>query len=117
MCCQPLPPPLSPPSAKLMIITLEEYGYQSRRGIRPTDLRLFHLSVTKSTIPPHPIDEDSKREEEDAFFLARSRTIGHISRTSSPESSASSFKFKPPCSEPEVVSKVFAFLLPGFRYE
>ncbi|GKA36918.1 alpha/beta hydrolase fold-1 [Tanacetum coccineum] len=34
MCCQPLPPPLSPPSAKLMIMALEEYGYQSRRGIR-----------------------------------------------------------------------------------
>ncbi|GKE56522.1 hypothetical protein Tco_1495707 [Tanacetum coccineum] len=34
MCCQPLPPPLSPPSAKLMIMTLEEYRYQSRRGIR-----------------------------------------------------------------------------------
>ncbi|GJX12937.1 hypothetical protein Tco_0204695 [Tanacetum coccineum] len=34
MCCHPLPPPLSPPSAKLMIMALEEYGYQSRRGIR-----------------------------------------------------------------------------------
>ncbi|GJX07271.1 reverse transcriptase domain-containing protein [Tanacetum coccineum] len=34
MCRQPLPPPLSPPSAKLMIMALEEYGYQSRRGIR-----------------------------------------------------------------------------------
>ncbi|GJV29986.1 translocon-associated protein subunit alpha [Tanacetum coccineum] len=34
MCRQPLPQPLSPPSAKLMIIALEEYGYQSRRGIR-----------------------------------------------------------------------------------
>ncbi|GJV34400.1 zinc knuckle CX2CX4HX4C containing protein [Tanacetum coccineum] len=30
----PLPPPLSLPSAKLMIMALEEYGYQSRRGIR-----------------------------------------------------------------------------------
>ncbi|GKC36343.1 hypothetical protein Tco_1048727, partial [Tanacetum coccineum] len=26
MCCQPLPPPLSSPSAKLMIMALEEYG-------------------------------------------------------------------------------------------
>ncbi|GKE22485.1 hypothetical protein Tco_1433997 [Tanacetum coccineum] len=34
MCRQPLPPPLSSPSAKLMIMALEEYGYQSRRGIR-----------------------------------------------------------------------------------
>ncbi|GJU83580.1 hypothetical protein Tco_0880069 [Tanacetum coccineum] len=34
MCRQPLPPPLSSPSAKLMIIALEEYGYQIRRGIR-----------------------------------------------------------------------------------
>ncbi|GJY73036.1 hypothetical protein Tco_0477467 [Tanacetum coccineum] len=34
MCRQPLPPPLYPPSAKLMIMALEEYGYQSRRGIR-----------------------------------------------------------------------------------
>ncbi|GJQ94149.1 hypothetical protein Tco_0005288 [Tanacetum coccineum] len=34
MCSQPLPPPLSPPSAKIMIMALEEYGYQSRRGIR-----------------------------------------------------------------------------------
>nr|GEW01962.1 hypothetical protein [Tanacetum cinerariifolium] len=34
MCRQPLPPPLSLPSAKLMIMVLEEYGYQSRRGIR-----------------------------------------------------------------------------------
>ncbi|GJZ31755.1 hypothetical protein Tco_0576802 [Tanacetum coccineum] len=34
MCRQPLPPPLPPPSAKLMIMALEEYGYQSRRGIR-----------------------------------------------------------------------------------
>ncbi|GKC84699.1 hypothetical protein Tco_1140416 [Tanacetum coccineum] len=32
MCCQPLPPPLSPPSAKLMIMALEGYGYQSRKG-------------------------------------------------------------------------------------
>ncbi|GKE32241.1 hypothetical protein Tco_1451563, partial [Tanacetum coccineum] len=32
MCCQPLPPSLSPSSAKLMIMALEEYGYQSRRG-------------------------------------------------------------------------------------
>ncbi|GKG42144.1 hypothetical protein Tco_0476442, partial [Tanacetum coccineum] len=30
MCRQPLPPPLSPPSAKLMIMALEEYEYQSR---------------------------------------------------------------------------------------
>ncbi|GKA96865.1 hypothetical protein Tco_0818960 [Tanacetum coccineum] len=34
MCSQPLPPPLSSPSAKLMIMALVEYGYQSRRGIR-----------------------------------------------------------------------------------
>ncbi|GJS83997.1 hypothetical protein Tco_0750538 [Tanacetum coccineum] len=33
MCCQPLPPPLSPPSAKLMIMALEEYGYQRNRGL------------------------------------------------------------------------------------
>ncbi|GJZ79507.1 ribonuclease H-like domain-containing protein [Tanacetum coccineum] len=31
MCCQPLPPPLSSPSVKLMIIALEEYGYQSAK--------------------------------------------------------------------------------------
>ncbi|GJX85581.1 hypothetical protein Tco_0336355 [Tanacetum coccineum] len=34
MCRQQLPQPLSPPPAKLMIMALEEYGYQSRRGIR-----------------------------------------------------------------------------------
>ncbi|GJZ81972.1 hypothetical protein Tco_0646966 [Tanacetum coccineum] len=34
MCHQPLMPPLSSPSAKLMIMALEEYGYQSRRGIK-----------------------------------------------------------------------------------
>ncbi|GJW16021.1 hypothetical protein Tco_0020154 [Tanacetum coccineum] len=34
MCCQPLPPSLSPPSAKLMIMALKEYEYQSSRGIR-----------------------------------------------------------------------------------
>ncbi|GKA62816.1 hypothetical protein Tco_0762335 [Tanacetum coccineum] len=34
MCRQSLPPPLSLPSAKLMIMALEEYGHQSRRGIR-----------------------------------------------------------------------------------
>ncbi|GJV89313.1 hypothetical protein Tco_1533251 [Tanacetum coccineum] len=34
MCRQSLPPSLSSPSAKLMIMALEEYGYQSRRGIR-----------------------------------------------------------------------------------
>ncbi|GJZ90444.1 ribonuclease H-like domain-containing protein [Tanacetum coccineum] len=33
MCCQ-LPLPLSSPSVKLMIMALEEYGYQIRRGIR-----------------------------------------------------------------------------------
>ncbi|GKA76909.1 retrovirus-related pol polyprotein from transposon TNT 1-94 [Tanacetum coccineum] len=31
---RPLPPSLSLPSTKLMIMALEEYGYQSRRGIR-----------------------------------------------------------------------------------
>nr|GEX87075.1 ankyrin repeat-containing protein [Tanacetum cinerariifolium] len=31
---EPLPLPLSSPSAKLVIMDLEEYGYQSRRGIR-----------------------------------------------------------------------------------
>ncbi|GKD07391.1 hypothetical protein Tco_1187076, partial [Tanacetum coccineum] len=34
MCRQPLPSPLSPPSAKLMIMDLKEYRYQSRRGIQ-----------------------------------------------------------------------------------
>ncbi|GJX45482.1 hypothetical protein Tco_0262158 [Tanacetum coccineum] len=34
MCRQPLSPPLSLPSTKLMIMALEEYRYQSRRGIR-----------------------------------------------------------------------------------
>nr|GEU65876.1 reverse transcriptase domain-containing protein [Tanacetum cinerariifolium]GEW54904.1 reverse transcriptase domain-containing protein [Tanacetum cinerariifolium] len=34
MCSQPLPPPLSPSSAKLMIMALEEYGYQRRKRIR-----------------------------------------------------------------------------------
>nr|GEU42896.1 hypothetical protein [Tanacetum cinerariifolium] len=34
MCRQPLSPPLSSSSAKLMIMALEKYGYQSRRGIR-----------------------------------------------------------------------------------
>ncbi|GKE48382.1 hypothetical protein Tco_1479640, partial [Tanacetum coccineum] len=34
MCRQPLPPPLSSPSAKLLIMALEEYEYQSKKGIR-----------------------------------------------------------------------------------
>ncbi|GJU61240.1 stress regulated protein [Tanacetum coccineum] len=34
MCRQPPSSPLSPPSAKLMIIALKKYGYQSRREIR-----------------------------------------------------------------------------------
>ncbi|GJX87643.1 hypothetical protein Tco_0339657 [Tanacetum coccineum] len=68
-----------------------------------TDLRLFHLSATMSTRPPTATDEASEREEEVAFFLARSRPISRTSRTSSPEPSASSFKFKPPCAELEVV--------------
>ncbi|GJU16454.1 hypothetical protein Tco_1144420 [Tanacetum coccineum] len=34
MCHQPLSSSLSPSSAKLMIMALEEYGYQSRRGMR-----------------------------------------------------------------------------------
>nr|GEW52323.1 hypothetical protein [Tanacetum cinerariifolium] len=34
MCSQLLLPSLSPPSAKIMIMALKEYGYQSRRGIR-----------------------------------------------------------------------------------
>nr|GEX57542.1 hypothetical protein [Tanacetum cinerariifolium] len=34
MCRQSLPLPLSPSSVKLMIMALEEYGYQSRKGIR-----------------------------------------------------------------------------------
>ncbi|GJR18081.1 hypothetical protein Tco_0966608 [Tanacetum coccineum] len=76
----------------------------SRRERLPTDLRLSYLSVTKSTRPPHATDEDSEREEENAFFLARSRPIGRTSHTSSPEPSASSFKFKPPCIEPKTVS-------------
>ncbi|GJY45130.1 hypothetical protein Tco_0433343 [Tanacetum coccineum] len=29
MCCQLLPPPLSSPSAKLMIMALEDYGYKA----------------------------------------------------------------------------------------
>ncbi|GJX31514.1 hypothetical protein Tco_0241369 [Tanacetum coccineum] len=48
MCRQSLPPPLSPPSAKLMIMALEEYGYQSRRGIRasgPGISRLGYLNA------------------------------------------------------------------------
>ncbi|GKF83891.1 hypothetical protein Tco_0248789 [Tanacetum coccineum] len=40
MCRQPLPPPLSPLSSKLMIMALEEY-YQSRRGIRM--VKMFDL--------------------------------------------------------------------------
>ncbi|GJZ91600.1 hypothetical protein Tco_0663527, partial [Tanacetum coccineum] len=45
MCCQPLPLPLSPPSAKLMIMALEEYRYQSRRGIRVSKKRRSGDSV------------------------------------------------------------------------
>ncbi|GJV47654.1 hypothetical protein Tco_1437866 [Tanacetum coccineum] len=40
---QPLLPPLSPLSAKLMIMALEEYGHQSKRGIRL--FQLLHHSV------------------------------------------------------------------------
>ncbi|GKC94067.1 hypothetical protein Tco_1159509, partial [Tanacetum coccineum] len=34
MCRQPLLPPLSSPSAKLLIMALEEYEYHNRKGIR-----------------------------------------------------------------------------------
>ncbi|GKC26953.1 hypothetical protein Tco_1034247, partial [Tanacetum coccineum] len=54
MCRQPLPPPLSPPSAKLMIMALEEYGYQSRRGIR----------VRAIEIPGWTPDLDDQNDEE-----------------------------------------------------
>nr|GEV53840.1 hypothetical protein [Tanacetum cinerariifolium] len=37
----PLPPPLSPPFAKLMIMALEEYGYQSRKGIHVAKNEVF----------------------------------------------------------------------------
>ncbi|GJV77419.1 zinc finger BED domain-containing protein RICESLEEPER 2-like protein [Tanacetum coccineum] len=49
MCRQPLPQPLSPPSAKLMIMALEEYGYQSRRGIRPDG---SNVSSTEPALAP-----------------------------------------------------------------
>ncbi|GJU17309.1 conserved oligomeric Golgi complex subunit 3-like protein [Tanacetum coccineum] len=48
MCRQPLPPPLSPPSAKLMIMALEEYGYQSRRGIQEMSSAATRMSDPKS---------------------------------------------------------------------
>ncbi|GKB75494.1 hypothetical protein Tco_0942389, partial [Tanacetum coccineum] len=41
----PLPPSLSPSSAKLMIMALEEYGYQSRRGIRLIVARMISRNV------------------------------------------------------------------------
>nr|GEV03597.1 hypothetical protein [Tanacetum cinerariifolium] len=68
-----------------------------------------------STIhPPAAADEALEREETDDFLaLSRSRPIAHTSGTSSSESAASSFKFKPPCAEPAVVSEVLAFLLLG----
>ncbi|GKC20471.1 hypothetical protein Tco_1022621 [Tanacetum coccineum] len=50
MCCQPLPSPLSSPSAKLMIMALEEYGYQSRRGILEWLLTCVELVIQSKVI-------------------------------------------------------------------
>ncbi|GKC43789.1 hypothetical protein Tco_1061511, partial [Tanacetum coccineum] len=72
------------------------------------EFMLFHLSATNSTRPPSAIDEVAEREEEDdAFFLARSRPISHSSQISSLELPTSSIKLKPPCVDAEVVSEVF----------
>nr|GEX48220.1 hypothetical protein [Tanacetum cinerariifolium] len=61
------------------------------------DFMILHLSAINLKTSPPATDEDSEREEEVAFFLAQSRSIGRTSRTSSLEPSASAFKFKPPC--------------------
>nr|GFB95015.1 hypothetical protein [Tanacetum cinerariifolium] len=77
------------------------------------DLMLFHLSTINSTRPPPAINEDSEREEKDAsFFLARARPIARTSQTSSQEPSASSFKFKPPCTTSDA-SLEFLIIIKG----
>ncbi|GJZ53862.1 zinc finger, CCHC-type containing protein [Tanacetum coccineum] len=58
MCCLPLPPPLSPPSAKLMTMALEGYGYQSRKGYeyqRNGGLLIPMNIVTFASARPIPI--------------------------------------------------------------
>ncbi|GJV58050.1 hypothetical protein Tco_1459055 [Tanacetum coccineum] len=54
MCRQPLPLSLSPPSTKLMIMALEEYRYQIRRGIRVAIgdpyPRMYALETYKSVL-------------------------------------------------------------------
>ncbi|GJT03950.1 hypothetical protein Tco_0838412 [Tanacetum coccineum] len=66
MCRQPLPPPLSPLFAKLMIMTLEEYGYQSRRGIQvPKKWRSSYSGIESYELM---IDLQSIRDPESINF-------------------------------------------------
>ncbi|GJX06106.1 hypothetical protein Tco_0194038 [Tanacetum coccineum] len=72
MCRQPLPPPLSSPSAKLMIMALEEYGYQSRRGIRIQKVYKFKRFLDKLNdddviAVPHEDAENTLGDTNDPF--------------------------------------------------
>nr|GEV42695.1 hypothetical protein [Tanacetum cinerariifolium] len=68
MCSQQLSSPLSLLSAKLMIMALEEYGYQSRRGIRvPKKLRSFYSEERESHKQNTPAQKtmDNGRQRDD----------------------------------------------------
>ncbi|GKB93398.1 hypothetical protein Tco_0979535 [Tanacetum coccineum] len=73
MYCQSLPPPLSPPYAKLMIMDLKEYGYQSRRGIRVRILKKWTKSKQKRTKPDTRKKEREKPRQKCAFIKKNPR--------------------------------------------
>ncbi|GKA74219.1 hypothetical protein Tco_0780521 [Tanacetum coccineum] len=74
MCCQPLPP-----SAKLMIMALEEYGYQSRRGIRvPKKLRSSYsgdVILKKSFELMIDDDDDDDGDDDNPFGVLFCRIV------------------------------------------
>ncbi|GJZ54338.1 hypothetical protein Tco_0609223 [Tanacetum coccineum] len=71
MCRQPLPLPLSPPSAKLMIMALEEYGDEGfgdeRRGFKMFDLDDF-VKMFDDNINLLTFDLQSIRDPESINF-------------------------------------------------
>ncbi|GKA44527.1 hypothetical protein Tco_0737251 [Tanacetum coccineum] len=71
MCCQPLPPPLSSLSAKLMIMALKEYGYQSRRGIRVPKKWSLLIPVTSSNNNSNNNNNNNNNIEADAVTLLK----------------------------------------------
>nr|GEY39696.1 hypothetical protein [Tanacetum cinerariifolium] len=53
MCHQPLPSPLSPPSAKLMIMALEEYGTKAEENTGTKEMEVFLFQI----MPPKAMSQ------------------------------------------------------------